>query len=87
MALPVVPHVTNVVNVPLQIAPARCVCKFCGPSGGSVKATGLGDGATPKDPFATYEADMSAIAKLPLDAATRMPGYLHSHSRPRVALR
>jgi len=29
--------------------------------------------------LSAYEAEKSAIAKLPLDAATRMPGCLHRH--------
>ena len=49
--------------------------------GGSVKAAGLGDGAKPKTPSAVYEVEQSTIAKLPLDAATRMPGYFPGRSQ------
>jgi len=44
---------------------------------GSVKSEGLGDGAMPGVHVAPYAADKSPIAKLALDAATRMPEYFH----------
>jgi len=61
---------------------SRMLRWFPGPlpaSGGSVKSKGLGDGAKPGEPSSAYEAQKSAIAKLALDAATRMPGCFHRH--------
>ena len=49
--------------------------------GGSVKSEGLGDGAAPGARIASHATDKSPIAKLPLDAATRIPEYLHRHVR------
>jgi len=55
--------------------------------GGSVKDAVLGDGAKPGDPLSAYEGEKSAIAKLPLDAATRMPGHFHGHTGGGLARR
>jgi len=54
--------------------------------GDSVKAAGLGDGAKPKDPSSACERDKSTIAKLPLDAATRMPGCFQGHIQAAAAV-
>ena len=50
-------------------------------TGGSVKAEGLGDGATPGARVAPQAADKFPIAKLALDAATHMPESFHGHGR------
>jgi len=54
-------------------------------TGGSVKSEGLGDGSTPEARVAPHAADKSPIAKLPLDAATRMPGCFHTHTHTHAA--
>jgi len=48
-------------------------------AGGSVKAAGLGDGATPGARIAPRAADKFPIAKLAFDAATRVPRCFHRH--------
>jgi len=52
---------------------------LAGLPGGSVKSKGLGDGSTP----GACAANKSPIAKLPLDAATRMEEPFHRHVQPR----
>ena len=55
-----------------------------GRRGGSVKSEGLGDGSTPGARIAPRAAGNSPIAKLPLDAATRIRESFHRHVAPWV---
>jgi len=81
-------HVWPQKSKPHEKGTPGCVRKSCnpwitslvGPRGGSVKAAGLGDGAMPGQPLSAYEAEKPTIAKLALDAATRVPGYTHRHT-------